>query len=215
MPLAHPLKIWSLASHVASRGPLASPSRLGTTPPSLQPYKRLLPTLLHGKRIHFGDSISSKGSNRTRRAYLPNIITHALYSRSLDMLVHCRLSTHALREIDAAGGLDEYLLTVRNVYTQECEVARMYQRRVAEKWYGPERMADGFWKEIRDLGAKVYGDGYVAKVKAAEREFERVVRSRVREREGVKAADGKTWRGERVLRIAEGKTHAERLSLGH
>ncbi|KAJ3023470.1 hypothetical protein HKX48_002897 [Thoreauomyces humboldtii] len=176
MPMPYPLKIWQLARDVAAKGPLADPRRYGLIPHELKPLRRTLPTLLHGKRITFGDNISPKGSNRTRRAYLPNIIYHPLYSRALDMNVWCRLSAHALREVDAAGGFDEYLCAVQEKYVQDCDVAKMYQRKVREAL--AKGRAQRQREEMRDLVGGKYGDAYVEQLDKALGQWDAQVRKR-------------------------------------
>ncbi|KAI8586105.1 hypothetical protein BDZ88DRAFT_313648 [Geranomyces variabilis] len=167
MPMQYPLKVWQLARDVAAKGPLADPRRLGSIPHALKPHRRIIPTFMHGKKITFGDNISEKGSNRTRRAFLPNVIYHPLYSRALDMNIWCRLSTHALREVDAAGGFDEYVASPsRSRVVEECEVARMYKRKIVEALdKGGKR--DAGVKEMESLVGAKYGDEYVELLRRA------------------------------------------------
>lgn len=46
---------------------------------------------------------------RTRRKWRPNVHWKRLYSIALDQWIDFRVTTHALRCIDKAGGIDEYL----------------------------------------------------------------------------------------------------------
>ena len=48
--------------------------------------------------------------HRTRRTFMPNIVSKRVFSLALDEWLHFRMSTEALRNIDKAGGVDAYLL---------------------------------------------------------------------------------------------------------
>lgn len=47
---------------------------------------------------------------RTRRCWKPNVQEKRLFSYILDRHIRVKVTTHALRCIDKAGGIDEYLL---------------------------------------------------------------------------------------------------------
>ncbi|KAK9818165.1 hypothetical protein WJX72_008080 [[Myrmecia] bisecta] len=66
--------------------------------------------LYAGKKVIFGNRVSEDGGNRTRRKWKPNVHTQSLYSEALDRMLRLRVTPHALRCIDKAGGLDSYLL---------------------------------------------------------------------------------------------------------
>jgi ribosomal protein L28 len=135
MPIPYTLRIWKLGKDVASNGPLADPKRLGCLTDDLRKYKRIMPTLLHGKKITFGDKISEKGKNRTRRAFFPNIVFSSLYSRALDMRIVTRVSTYALRRIGTKGGFDEYLTTTSPELITD-PIAQMYRKKITEIYQG-------------------------------------------------------------------------------
>ncbi|XP_071690694.1 uncharacterized protein [Rutidosis leptorrhynchoides] len=63
-----------------------------------------------GRHIQFGNSVSEKGGNKTRRNWKPNVQEKRLFSYILDRHIRVKVTTHALRCIDKAGGIDEYLL---------------------------------------------------------------------------------------------------------
>ncbi|KAD5803054.1 hypothetical protein E3N88_14414 [Mikania micrantha] len=85
-----------------------------------------------GRHIQFGNQVSEKvvkgaqgahlGAqahhnalwapllNRTRRNWKPNVQDKRLFSYILDRHIRVKVTTHALRCIDKAGGIDEYLL---------------------------------------------------------------------------------------------------------
>ena len=53
---------------------------------------------------------SLNGLDRTRRTWKPNVQEKRLFSYILDRHIRVKVTTHALRCIDKAGGIDEYLL---------------------------------------------------------------------------------------------------------
>lgn len=66
--------------------------------------------LFAGRHIQFGNRVSEDGGNKTRRTWKPNVQEKRLFSYILDRHVRVKVTTHALRCIDKAGGIDEYLL---------------------------------------------------------------------------------------------------------
>ncbi|EEF34852.1 54S ribosomal protein L24, mitochondrial [Ricinus communis] len=63
-----------------------------------------------GRHIQFGNRVSEDGGNKTRRTWKPNVQEKRLFSYILDRHIQVKVTTHALRCIDKAGGIDEYLL---------------------------------------------------------------------------------------------------------
>ncbi|KAK7262358.1 hypothetical protein RJT34_29927 [Clitoria ternatea] len=66
--------------------------------------------LFAGRHIQFGNTISEDGGNKSRRTWKPNVQEKRLFSYILDRPIRVKVTTHALRCIDKAGGIDEYLL---------------------------------------------------------------------------------------------------------
>ncbi|KAK5817826.1 54S ribosomal L24, mitochondrial [Gossypium arboreum] len=66
--------------------------------------------LYAGRHIQFGNRISEDGGNKSRRSWKPNVQEKRLFSYILDHQIRVKVTTHALRCIDKAGGIDEYLL---------------------------------------------------------------------------------------------------------
>lgn len=60
------------------------------------------------------DDISVTVTYRTRRAWKVNHQWKQLYSEALDEKVGLNVTTHTLRCIDKAGGLDNYLLSIKD-----------------------------------------------------------------------------------------------------
>lgn len=63
-----------------------------------------------GRHIRFGNRVSEDGGNKSRRNWKPNVQEKRLFSYILDRHIRVKVTTHALRCIDKAGGIDEYLL---------------------------------------------------------------------------------------------------------
>ncbi|XP_051151640.1 54S ribosomal protein L24, mitochondrial [Andrographis paniculata] len=66
--------------------------------------------LYAGRHIQFGNRVSEDGGNKTRRCWKPNVQEKRLFSYIMDRHIRVKVTTHALRCIDKAGGIDEYLL---------------------------------------------------------------------------------------------------------
>ncbi|GAV77883.1 Ribosomal_L28 domain-containing protein [Cephalotus follicularis] len=66
--------------------------------------------LFAGRHIRFGNQVSEDGGNKSRRSWKPNVQGKRLFSYILDRHIRVKVTTHALRCIDKAGGIDEYLL---------------------------------------------------------------------------------------------------------
>ena len=64
---------------------------------------------LTGKGVMTGNNVSH-AVNRTRRRFLPNLVTVTLISDALQRSVKLRISAAALRTVEHRGGLDAFLL---------------------------------------------------------------------------------------------------------
>ena len=67
---------------------------------------------LTGKMAQSGNRVSH-ANNKTRRRFLPNLARVSLMSDALGRTVRMRISIHALRSVEHAGGLDAFLLKSR------------------------------------------------------------------------------------------------------
>ncbi len=85
---------------------------------------------LSGKAVQSGNTVSH-ANNRTRRRFLPNLNQVTLISDALGRNVRLRVSSHALRSVEARGGLDAYLLKARD--TDLSDRALKLKRQVAKK----------------------------------------------------------------------------------
>ncbi|CAM0906175.1 unnamed protein product [Alopecurus aequalis] len=63
-----------------------------------------------GRHIRFGNKVSEDGGNKSRRNWKPNVQEKRLFSYIHERHIRVKVTTHALRCIDKAGGIDEYLL---------------------------------------------------------------------------------------------------------
>ncbi|MBQ8251096.1 MAG: 50S ribosomal protein L28 [Alphaproteobacteria bacterium] len=65
--------------------------------------------LVSGKGVQTGNNVS-KSNRKTRRRFLPNLQSVAIYSEILEQQITLKLTTQGLRTIEKNGGLDLYLL---------------------------------------------------------------------------------------------------------
>ncbi|ETW06712.1 hypothetical protein H310_02890 [Aphanomyces invadans] len=80
---------------------------------------RALRGLFAGRDKHFGNNVSFS-QRKTRRAWKVNAHHKALYSEALDEKISLHVTTHTLRCVDKAGGLDNYLMGI----TSEAELGK-------------------------------------------------------------------------------------------
>ena len=64
---------------------------------------------LSGKKVMTGNNVSH-ANNKTKRRFLPNLNIVSLVSEKLDLTVRFKISANALRSVEHAGGLDNFLL---------------------------------------------------------------------------------------------------------
>jgi large subunit ribosomal protein L28 len=63
--------------------------------------------------VQSGNTVSH-ANNKARRRFLPNLNQVTLISDALKQNVHLRITSHALRSVEARGGLDAFLLKARD-----------------------------------------------------------------------------------------------------
>jgi large subunit ribosomal protein L28 len=68
---------------------------------------------LTGKGPVAGNNVSH-AMNKTKRRFLPNLCNVTLHSDVLSRSVKAKISAHALRSVDHAGGLDAFLKKARS-----------------------------------------------------------------------------------------------------
>jgi large subunit ribosomal protein L28 len=74
--------------------------------------------LYDGKDVRAGNNVSFS-MKTTKRKFKPNVFLKRVYSEVLDEMIRFHVTTSALRSIDKAGGLDNYLLKSKHVVEGE------------------------------------------------------------------------------------------------
>jgi large subunit ribosomal protein L28 len=69
---------------------------------------------LTGKTRQIGHRVSHS-NRKTKRRFLPNLLSVTLMSDSLGRSVRLRISANALKTVDHRGGLDAFLLAAKDV----------------------------------------------------------------------------------------------------
>ena len=69
---------------------------------------------LSGKKVMTGNNVSH-ANNKTKRKFLPNLNNVSLVSEKLDLTVRFKISANALRSVEHAGGLDNFLLKSKDI----------------------------------------------------------------------------------------------------
>ncbi|MEM7071509.1 MAG: 50S ribosomal protein L28 [Pseudomonadota bacterium] len=82
------------------------------------------------KTVMSGNNVSH-AINRTRRRFLPNLQNAHVMSETLDQTFAIKISTKALRTIDAKGGLDHYLRATPNRFLSD-EACKIKKRVIAK-----------------------------------------------------------------------------------
>lgn len=85
---------------------------------------------LSGKAVLAGNTVSH-ANNKSRRRFLPNLNQVTLISDALKQNVHLRITSHALRSVEARGGLDAFLLKARD--TDLSAKALKLKRQIAKR----------------------------------------------------------------------------------
>ncbi|KAG6552499.1 hypothetical protein Mapa_005919 [Marchantia paleacea] len=86
--------------------------------------------LYAGRHIQFGNKVSEDGGNKSRRTWKPNVQSKRVFSLALDKYIRVHITTHALRCIDKAGGIDEYLLNIPD-RKLESDIALFWKNQIA------------------------------------------------------------------------------------
>ena len=73
---------------------------------------------------------------RTRRQWKPNAHRKKLYSETLDEMIQLNVTTHALRSVDKAGGLDAYILSTPPRKLKSISGMRLRERLMEAKGAG-------------------------------------------------------------------------------
>ena len=89
---------------------------------------------LTGKSVMSGNNVSH-ANNKTRRRFLPNLVSVTLISEALNQSFRLRISANALRSVDRNGGLDPFLLKARDsvLSPKALRLKRAIAKKQAEK----------------------------------------------------------------------------------
>uniref|UniRef100_A0A0D6QYX8 Large ribosomal subunit protein bL28m n=1 Tax=Araucaria cunninghamii TaxID=56994 RepID=A0A0D6QYX8_ARACU len=98
-----------------------------------------------GRHIQFGNQISEDGGNKTRRTWKPNVQNKRLFSLILDRFIRVKVTTHAIRCIDKAGGIDEYLLKTPTRKLDN-ELSLLWKAKIEQKYRELGNMEVGFFQ---------------------------------------------------------------------
>ena len=85
---------------------------------------------LTGKAVLVGNNVSH-ANNKTKRRFLPNLQQVTMLSETLGKTVHLRVTPHALRSVEARGGLDAFLAKARDDHLSDR--ALRLKRSIAKK----------------------------------------------------------------------------------
>jgi len=85
---------------------------------------------LTGKGVQVGHKVSHSNI-KTKRRFLPNLLSVTLISETLGRAVRLRVSANALRTVDHRGGLDAYLMKAGDdeLSARALELKRQIRRR--------------------------------------------------------------------------------------
>lgn len=144
-----------------------------------------------GRHIQFGNRVSEDGGNKSRRTWKPNVQNKRLFSYIHDRHVRIKVTTHALRCIDKAGGIDEYLLKTP-YHKMDTELGILWKAKVEKMYEEFSNMEVGFFSpEEESKIAKGFEEYKIAK-KDAKKEARRVLANQKQIEEGVTASDADT-----------------------
>mmetsp|Transcript_17408 Transcript_17408/g.37453 ORF Transcript_17408/g.37453 Transcript_17408/m.37453 type:complete len:281 (-) Transcript_17408:373-1215(-) len=116
------------------------PSRKGFVPPGMSKLvKRAKKTknlmkrgrrgLFHGKIVQFGNTISYKGKNKSRRKWSPNVKDKRFWSESYNRFLKFRVTTTTIRIVKRLKhGIDDYLMGTPNEVLRYPKAIRMKRR---------------------------------------------------------------------------------------
>ncbi|KAL2835182.1 50S ribosomal protein L24 [Aspergillus cavernicola] len=113
-------------------------------------YRQSNSGLYGGTMIQFGNKIS-KGRNegKTRRFWMPNVRRKKIWSEALEEFLFIKVTRKALRTIQKAGGLDQYLLDDRPARIKELGV---FGWELRWKVMQTDKVQEQFRKDRKRLG---------------------------------------------------------------
>ncbi len=68
-----------------------------------------------GKAVLYGNNVSHANNKKSRR-FLPNLQNVSFFSETLNMPLNFRVTASAVRNVEASGGIDNFLLKVKSYH---------------------------------------------------------------------------------------------------
>ncbi|KAG2645920.1 54S ribosomal protein L24, mitochondrial-like [Panicum virgatum] len=140
-----------------------------------------------GRHIQFGNKVSEDGGNKSRRSWKPNVQEKRLFSYIHDRHIRVKVTTHALRCIDKAGGIDEYLL--KTPYSKmDTEMGIAWKAKIEKMYSELAEMEVGFFPPEEEAKIEQGFD----EVHAAKRDFRREARRALAKQRQLEAGKDQT-----------------------
>ncbi|GJN32621.1 hypothetical protein PR202_gb21137 [Eleusine coracana subsp. coracana] len=150
-----------------------------------------------GRHIQFGNNVSEDGGNKTRRSWKPNVQEKRLFSYIHDRHIRVKVTTHALRCIDKAGGIDEYLL--KTPYNKmDTEMGIVWKAKIEKMYSELAEKEVGFFPPEEE--AKIEQD--FDEARAAKRDDRREARRALAKTKQLEAGNGN---GDQTRKVADTK----------
>lgn len=88
---------------------------------------------LTGKAFKVGNKVSHS-NRKTKRKFVPNLHSLSFFSELLNKVYKMRVAVSTVRTVDRRGGLDNYLLTVKNLRLtpKALRIKKLLQKKVVE-----------------------------------------------------------------------------------
>ncbi|TVU38694.1 hypothetical protein EJB05_12078 [Eragrostis curvula] len=138
-----------------------------------------------GRHIQFGNKVSEDGGNKSRRSWKPNVQEKRLFSYIHDRHIRVKVTTHALRCIDKAGGIDEYLL--KTPYNKmDTEMGIVWKAKIEKMYSELAGMEVGFFPPEEETKIE---QGF-EEARSANREHRREARKALAKQKQLKAGSG-------------------------
>ncbi|KAJ7966046.1 Ribosomal protein [Quillaja saponaria] len=161
-----------------------------------------------GRHIQFGNRVSEDGGNKSRRSWKPNVQGKRLFSYILDRHIRVKVTTHALRCIDKAGGIDEYLLKTP-YHKMDTEMGLFWKAKI-EKLYEELGNMEAVFFSPEDEAK--FEEGF-RELKLSEREARREFRRQMYGGLSEHKQDEEGTEGDQVTDEGEGISHDVREQL--
>ncbi|KAJ8497576.1 hypothetical protein OPV22_008128 [Ensete ventricosum] len=171
----------------------------GSVPPEvMDSVKKLVPNnkivmgrakrgIFAGRHIQFGNKVSEDGGNKNRRTWKPNVQEKRLFSYIHDRHIRIKVTTHALRCIDKAGGIDEYLLKTP-YHKMGTELGLVWKARIEKMYEELGKMEVGFFSPEEEAKIEKGFAEFEAAKKSARREARKAM-AKQRQMEGGPSGD--------------------------